>query len=120
MTRSLRRFEPIEHAVGTDSSIAITLLDANGDPLGVAGASAKWKLYLAVPRRRRKPFTGSPRLEKSSPTGITLATGLATVTILNTDLDGKFREHWHVLQLTDAAGLVTHMGGGPIHLRAQI
>lgn len=120
MPRQLHRFEPQEIAAGVDESLAITLCDENGDPLDVTGASALWKLYVAVPRNRRKPFKGDAVLEKTSPTGITLITGLATVTIGDTDLGDKSGLHWHTIQITDAAGAVSHLGQGEIMVRKTI
>lgn len=119
MARQLRRFEPQEFAVGTDGELAISLDDASGTPLNVTGASAEWKLFKAVPRRRRKPFTGNAVLEKTSAAGgIALENGLATVSIADTDLDGKSGAHWHVIRITDSAGTVTHFGQGELFLRA--
>ncbi len=119
MNRTLRRFKPLEFAVGTDGDIAITLKDNAGVDLAVVGATAEWKLFEAVPRRRRKPFRGTAKLTKTSAAGeIVLATGLATVTIKDIDLGGFSGEHWQVLQLTDAVGNVSHLGQGALHLRA--
>lgn len=119
MNRSLRRFKPLEYAVGTDGTIVIALKDSDGDDLSVSGASAEWKLFEAVPRNRRKPFRGTSKLTKTSAAGgIALVTGQATVTISNTDLGGVSGEHWQVLRITDSSGNVTHLGQGPVHLRA--
>lgn len=119
MGRSLRRFKSMEYAVGTDGTIAISLLDSAGANLSVVGATAEWKLFEAVPRRRRKPFKGTSKLTKTSAAGtITLATGLATVAIADTDLSGLSGEHWQVIRITDSSGNITHLGQGPLHLRA--
>ncbi len=119
MNRSLRRFKPLEYAVGTDGTIAITLLDSAGAELSVVGVTAEWQLFEAVPRRRRKPFRGAARLTKTSAAGeIILATGLATITIADTDLGGFSGQHWHVIRLTDSSGDITHLGQGTLFLRA--
>lgn len=121
MTWTLRRFKPLEYAVGTDGTIAISLKDSAGGQLSVVGVTAEWKLFEAVPRRRRKPFRGTSKLTKTSAAGgIVLATGLATVTIANTDLPNQSGGHWQVLQLTDSSGNISHLGGGPLHLRAGV
>ena len=119
MGRNLRRFKSMEYAVGTDGTIVIELLDNAGDDLGVVGATAEWKLFEAVPRRRRKPYRGTSKLTLTSAAGtITLATGQATVAIANTDLTGFSGEHWQVIRITDSSGNITHLGQGAIHLRA--
>jgi hypothetical protein len=115
----IRRFEPMEYAVGTDGSIVIALKDAAGDALGVTGASATWVLYRAVPRRRRKPFTGNAVLTKTSADSeITLTAGQASVAIDATDLSGKSGIFWQVLKITDSADGVTVLGQGTVYLRA--
>lgn len=120
MNRTLRRFKPLEYAVGTDGEIVIELLDNAGKDLGIVGATAEWKVFEAVPRRRRKPFKGTAKLTKTSVAGqIALVTGKATVTITDTDLAGFSGEHWHVIRLTDSSGNITHLGQGAIHLRAE-
>ena len=120
MSFDLRRFKEMEWAVGTDGTITITLKDSAGDSLGVVGATASWKVFKAYTRRRRKPFTGAVLLTKTDTDGITLATGLATIAIADTDLDGLSGRHWQVLQITDSAGSVTHLGQGELFLRAAL
>lgn len=121
MARQLRRFEPLEYAVGTDGSLVIALKDSAGANLSVVGASASWKVYKAVPRRRRKPFTGNAIETKTSAAGeIALATGQATITITDGDFADKAGEFWHALQITDSSGNITHLGQGPLFLRAAI
>ena len=121
MARSLRRFAPLELAVGHDSDLSISLYDSTGTALDVTGASASWDLRKGVPRRRRKPWKGNSVLSKTSVAGtITLATGLATVAIADTDLSGASGWHWHTLQITDSSGNVTHLGEGKLFLRAGL
>ena len=119
MSRDLRRFKEIEYAVGTDGTITIALKDSDGDDLNVTGSSAAWKVYKAVPRRRRKPWTGQSVASKTSTAGeIALTAGQAVVTITNTDLDGKSGRFMQILQITDSSGNVTHLGHGPLFLLA--
>lgn len=119
MGRSLRRFKPLEYAVGTDGTIVIALKDENGDPLGVVGASAEWKLFENVPRNRRKPYRGFAKLTKSTTAGtIALITGQATVTIGSGDFENISGPHWQVLRITDSSGNITNLGQGQVLLRA--
>ena len=120
MSFDLRRFKEMEYAVGTDGSIAITIKDSAGDNLDVTGATASWKVFKAYTRRRRKPWIGAVLLTKTDTDGITLATGLATIAIADTELDGLSGRHWQVLQITDNSGNVTHLGGGELFLRAAL
>ncbi len=119
MSRDLRRFHEVEYAVGTDGTITIALKDSGGDNLNVTGSSASWKVYKAVPRRRRKPWTGQTVLSKTSTAGeIALTAGQAVITITNSDLDGKSGRYMQILQITDSSGNVTHLGHGPLFLLA--
>lgn len=119
MSRDLRRFKEIEYAVGTDGTITIALKDSAGADLSVVGASASWRVYKAVPRRRRKPWEGQSVLAKTSAAGeIALTAGQAVVTIDNADLDGKSGRYMQILQITDNSGNVTHLGMGELFLLA--
>ena len=119
MARDLRRFEPLELAVGTDSTLNIELYESDADLLNVLGSTAEWKVYTAVPRRRRKPFTGSVLLTKTSAAGqITLTSGNAAIALDNTDFASKSGLYWHFLQITDSSGNITHLGQGELWLRA--
>ena len=121
MARSLRRLEPVEHAVGTDQDLTVGLYDSAGDAVSVSGATATWKLYRAVPRRGRKPFEGAAVLTKTSAAGdIALASGLATITIADTDLANRSGAYWQVLEVTASGGGITQYGAGPVHLRAGV
>ena len=121
MSRDLRRFHEMEHAVGTDGTITIALKDSSGDALGIAGASASWKVYKAVPRRRAKPWTGNAVLTKTSAAGeIALTTGQAVITITDGDLDGKKGRYMQILQITDSSGNITHLGRGELFLLAGL
>lgn len=113
MVRSLIRSEPIEHQVGTDKTFNIPLYDESG-PLDVTGKTGEFKLYPAVPRRGRKPWTGNALFETSP----VLTTGNAAVTITNIDLDGKSGPHWYsILITTTASGAIAHGAEGEIMLR---
>ena len=117
--KSYRRFAPLEHAVGTDTTLTISLLDSIADALSVVGASAEWNVFVAAPRRKRKPFKGKTILTKTSLAGdITLSEGSAVITIADTDLNRKSGAYWHVLTLTDSSGNVSHLGQGPLSLLA--
>ncbi len=117
MARDLRRFKEMEYAVGTDGTITIALKDSAGADLGIVGASADWKSYLAVPRRRARPWTGEIVLQKTSVGGgIALTAGQAAVTITKDDFDGKKGRHMQILQITDSSGNVTHLGMGELFL----
>ena len=117
----IRRLEPLQHVVGTDGTISINLYDSAGAALSVTGKTAKWVVYQAVPRRKRKPFTGNALLTKTSAAGeITLASGLATVTIADTDLDLKSGAFWHEIKITDSGGSIAHLGQGELFLRAAV
>ena len=119
MSRDLRRFHEMEYAVGTDGTITITLKDSSGANLGIVGASASWKVYKAVPRRRSRPWEGDSRLTKTSTGGeIVLTTGQAVITIGNTDLQGRSGRHMQILQITDSSGNITHLGMGELFLLA--
>ena len=121
MSRDLRRFKEMEYAVGTDGTISVTLKDSSGDPLGIVGASASWKVYLSVPRRRKKPWTGNAVLSKTSAAGeIALSTGLAVITITDADFDGNSGRYAQILQITDSAGSITHLGMGELFLVAGL
>ncbi len=121
MTRSYRRFKPMEHVVGTDQAIVISLKDTSGGDLGVSGASAVYKVYRARPRRRRQPFVGNAVFEASTTIGnLALATGQATITIADSDLVNRSGHHWHELKVTDASGNISHLGQGEIFLRRQL
>ena len=69
MARSVRRYEPLEYVVGTDDTLNLGLFDDSNAALDVTGATATWKPFEAVPRRRRKPFKGTALLTKTSPAG---------------------------------------------------
>lgn len=120
MVRSLRRAEPSEYQVGADGTLTISLYDDAGAALSVAGKTAEWKLYKAVPRRGRKPWTGSALLTKTSAAlQIALSAGQAVVTIADTDLDGLSGPHWWIIKVTTTAGgAIAHRGEGEIMLRA--
>ena len=119
MSRDLRRFREMEYAVGTDGTITIALKDSAGADLSVVGASASWRVYKAVPRRRRKPWTADAVLTKTTTGGgVALTTGQAVITIANSDLDGKSGRYMQILQITDNAGNVTHLGMGELFLLA--
>ncbi len=120
MSRDLRRFKEMEYAVGTDGTITIALKDSAGANLGVVGATAQWDVYLAVPRRRKKPWTGNVVLQKTSAAGqIALTVGQAVVTIdSDSDFDGKSGRFMQILRITDSSGNVTHLGMGELFLVA--
>lgn len=119
MTRSLRRTEPIEIAVGVDSTITIGLYDSSAEPLDVSNLTAEWKLFRAVPRRARKPFTGSAVLTKTSAASeIALTEGNAAVSIADTDLALCSGPFWQVLELTNASGAVAQYAQGLVNVRA--
>ncbi len=121
MSRDLRRFREMEYAVGTDGTITIALFDSAGAALAVAGASAEWRVYRAVPRRRRRPWDAEARLIKTSVAGgIALSTGQAVITIANTDLGGRSGRHTQILQITDASSNITHLGMGELFLVAGL
>ena len=116
MSRDLRRFREMEYAVGTDGTITIALKNSAGADLSVSGATATWNVYKAVPRRRRKPWTGQSVLSKTTTSGIVLSTGSAAITIADTDLDGKSGRHVQILRVTDSSGNITHLGNGDLFL----
>ncbi len=118
MARDLRRFKEMEYAVGTDGTITIALKDSAGADLAIVGASAQWDVYLAVPRRRAKPFTGNVVLQKTSAAGqIALTLGQAVITISSdSDFDGKQGRFHQILRITDSSGNVTHLGMGELFL----
>ena len=119
MTRSLRRSEPIELAVGLDATINLPLYTASVGFLDPSSYTAEWNLFRAVPRRGRKPFVGSAVLTKTSAASqITLTTGNAAVAIADTDLDLKSGAFWQVLTLTDGSGNITQQAQGPVTVRA--
>jgi hypothetical protein len=121
MSRDLRRFREMEYAVGTDGTITIALKDSAGADLSVVGASASWNVYKAVPRRRSKPWTGNTVLTKTSVAGdIALTAGQAVITIDAADFDGKSGRYMQILQITDNAGNVTHLGMGELFLLAGV
>lgn len=119
MSRAIARFEPTEHVVGTDATLDIAIYNASGDAQSIIGVSATWKLFKAVPRRRRKPFSGTAVLTKTSAASeITLTSGNAAVAIADTDIDGKSGSYWHTLTLTNSDGDIVSHGQGPLFLRA--
>lgn len=120
MSLSLRRSEPMEHMVGTDSILTIPLWGSDGAALSVTGKTGEFRLYDARPRRGRKPWTGNPVLTKTSAAGqITLSAGSAAVTIADTDLARKSGLHWFVLLLTTtASGAIEQAAMGRIDLKA--
>lgn len=119
MTQTLRRAEPTELAVGLDTTITLPLYDSSAALLDPTGYTATWKLFRAVPRRGRKPFTGTAVLTKTSAAGqITLSTGSAAIAIADTDLAQKSGAYWQVLTLTDGSGNVTQQAQGPVQVRA--
>ncbi len=121
MSRDLRRFREMEYAVGTDGVITIALKDSGGADLSVVGASADWRVYKAVPRRRRKPWTADAVLTKTTTGGgVALSAGEAVITIANADLEGKSGRYMQILQITDNAGNVTHLGMGELFLVAGL
>ena len=119
MVRSLTRAEPIEHQVGADRTHNIALYDDAGAALDVTGVTAQFKLYKAVPRRARKPWSGDVLLTKTSAAGqIALTAGQAAVTIADTDLDGKSGPHWYIVLITTTAtGAIAHRAEGEMFLR---
>ncbi len=120
MARDLRRFKEMEYAVGTDGTITIALKTAAGGDLAIVGATADWKSYLCVPRRRKKPWTGLVVLQKTTAAGeIALTAGQAVVTIKAADFDGKSGRYWQTLRITDSSGNVTHLGMGELFLVAN-
>lgn len=121
MSRSLRRLEPIELAVGLDTTINIALYDGNAAQLDPTGYTAEWNLYSAVPRRSVKPFTGTAALTKTSAASqITLTVGNAAIAIANSDMSNKQGEFWQVLTLTDGSGNITQQGQGRVRVRAAL
>ena len=121
MVRSLTRAEPVELQGGADKTLNIALYDAAGDPLVVTGKTAEFKMYDAVARRARKPWTGNPVLEKTSAAGeIVLSSGNAAVSIQDTDLDGKSGDFWYIVLVTTTAdGSVAHGAEGEVFLRRR-
>lgn len=121
MTRALRRIEDMEHAVGTDGTLALPLYDGSGDELDVTGLTAEWRLFRAEPRRRHEPFTGGLLASKTSAAGqIALTEGLAAVTVLDTDFDSLKGRYWQMIRLTEtASGDIVEYASGFLHLRAD-
>lgn len=121
MARDIARYESMEHVVGTDATLNIAIYTSAGAAQSVTGITeASWKLFKAVPRRRRKPFKGNAVLTKTKTGGgITLTAGNAAIAIADTDLGGKSGEYWHTLTLTNSAGDIVSYGQGPIYLRAS-
>ena len=117
--RAFRRLEPQEAIVGIDQTINIPLYNSSYNALAVSGYSATWKLFRAVGRRQRKPFTGTSVLEKTSAASeITLSDGNAAVAIADTDLSSLSGEYWQVLTLTDGSSNITQQAQGLVNLRA--
>lgn len=121
MVRSLTRAEPFELQVGADITRNIALYDAAGDPLVVTGKTAEFRLYEAVARRARKPWTGNAVLTKTSAAGeIVLTAGNAAVTILDTDLARLAGDYWYIVLITTTAdGSVAHGAEGEAFLRRR-
>lgn len=120
MERSYLRLDPIELVSGVDSTITIPLYTGAYQSLDPTGYTASWTLRRGVTRNARKPFSGSAVLTKTEISGVTLATGTATIAIADTDLASNSGEFWQSLVLTDGSGNKIHAGQGRVLLRAAL
>lgn len=94
---------------GDDAVLSIAIVDENGKPLSVSGASFAWILAASA--------GATATLSKTLSSGIVVThalSGYVSVNISHTDTTGLLGPMWHQLVMTDGSGDVSTVTTGTL------